>query len=77
MRCYNGYPDSKLQALLDRNEAKRKELTDVIPGASCTYFPVEECYQCFLDYKPIGPMLPDLITTIDVTIAEYKAKEIV
>lgn len=38
MRCYNGAPDSKLQALLDYREGLRKRLPE---GAHLTHFPAD------------------------------------
>jgi hypothetical protein len=52
MRCYDGCPDSQLQALIDRsNEAKRVIET---LGASVTYFPMEGQFMAFQHYKPIS-----------------------
>lgn len=47
MRCYDGCPDSELQAHMDAIAAEKKRLADRIPGARCVYFPNGEFYQCF------------------------------
>lgn len=55
MRCYNGCPDSEYQAHLDEQKRLSIILDKTIPGATCTYFPAEERYQCFTkDYRMIG-----------------------
>lgn len=51
MRCYNGCPDSELQAILDDNELASKELAAI--GARATYFPMEQKWMVFKDYKAI------------------------
>lgn len=45
MRCYNGCPDSALQAVLD--EASRLRAAIEARGYSVTYFPNGEFYQAF------------------------------
>ena len=45
MRCYNGCPDSKLQAILDA-EAKAMAMVKAIrPEAHCTYFHPTGCHE--------------------------------
>lgn len=51
MRCYNGCPDKELQAVLDDNAAAEIELA--VFGARATYFPMEERWMVFKDYKPV------------------------
>lgn len=52
MRCYNGAPDSQLQAKIASREAARKRL--LLRGITVTYFPAEGKFLCFSEYKPIG-----------------------
>lgn len=49
MRCYNGCPDSALQALLDDSERATKQLAAI--GARATYFPVEQGWLVFRDLE--------------------------
>ena len=37
MRCYDGCPDSQLQAIIDERFYYRKKLKQIIPEACCTY----------------------------------------
>lgn len=45
MRCYNGCPDTELQALLDENDRLRAEI--IRRGFWVTYFPNGEFFQVF------------------------------
>lgn len=49
MRCYNGCPDSQLQAHLNLQAELRKQITEL--GFSVTWFPSGEFYQAFKDYR--------------------------
>lgn len=51
MRCYNGCPDSELQALLDDQALATKQLAAI--GARATYFPMEQKWMVFKDYEAI------------------------
>ena len=51
MRCYDGCPDSKLQALIDERERLRKQLSAY--DARCVYFPVEQAYQVWQGLHPV------------------------
>lgn len=51
MRCYNGCPDSKMQAVIDDQMKATKELEDI--GATVTYFPMEEKWMAFKDNQAI------------------------
>lgn len=51
MRCYNGCPDSELQALIDDSAKATQELKAI--GAHATYFPVEDQWMVFKDYQPL------------------------
>jgi hypothetical protein len=46
MRCYNGAPDSALQAVFDSRSEARRALKKADPTAWCTYFPSEHMYSC-------------------------------
>jgi hypothetical protein len=45
MRCYDGCPDSEMQAGLDRQAELMKQIRACEPLAHCTYFLVEGKYQ--------------------------------
>lgn len=49
MRCYNGQPDSKLQAFLDEQTRLRAAIQ--ARGYSVTYFPNGEFWQAFDDAR--------------------------
>ena len=54
MRCYNGQPDSDLQARLDHDATVRAAI--VALGYSVTYFPEGEFYQAFdARHLQVGP----------------------
>lgn len=50
MRCYNGCPDSELQAHLDEQTRLHKVLERL--GARATYFPAEGAWMVFKDHWP-------------------------
>ena len=50
MRCYDGCPDSSYQALLDSCAAARATIIKL--GYTVTYFPMEERYMAFKDFRP-------------------------
>lgn len=50
-RCYNGHMDKDLRAELESREAAIKSLP---PGATCTYFPVEQRHAVFYNYRMVG-----------------------
>jgi hypothetical protein len=65
MRCYNGCPDSALQAHLDSQAETRRKI--VALGYTVTWFPSGEFYQAFKDYrvassehKTLGGVLSEL-----------------
>lgn len=45
MRCYDGCPDSELQALIDRDKSLLKTIRKIEPEAHCTYFHRDEQWQ--------------------------------
>lgn len=50
MKCYNGCPDSYLQAEIDARDKIRQAIIDL--GFTVTYFPYGEFYQAFtIDYR--------------------------
>lgn len=51
MRCYNGCPDSQLQAYLDNQKRLHKELAKL--GATATYFPEEQKWMVFKNHKAV------------------------
>lgn len=51
MRYYNGCPDSKFQAYLDEQNRLHAELGRM--GIRATYFPAEERWMGFKDYRPV------------------------
>jgi len=51
MRCYNGCPDSELQALIDDNTLATKQLATI--GAHAIYFPMESAWMVFKDNEAI------------------------
>lgn len=54
MRCYNGCPDSALQAVLDEQARIRAAIQ--ARGCSVTYFPMGEFYQAFDSrHLQVGP----------------------
>ena len=63
MRCYNGCPDSQLQAHIDEQNRLHKELS--LRGATATYFPVEERWMIFKDYKPVTEFHTTLAGAVD------------
>ncbi len=54
MRCYNGCPDSKLKAKLDKEDKLTIKLKKIYPEAHCTYFPVEGYFQVWINFIPVG-----------------------
>jgi hypothetical protein len=68
MRCYNGCPDSELQALLDAQARARAELQAKLPGASATYFPMEEKWMVFRDLQPLTGFKDTLIAAVAAAI---------
>jgi hypothetical protein len=54
MRCYDGCPDSELQAKLDAQRDAEARLRLLAPDAHCTYFPAPGYYQVWLHNAPIG-----------------------
>lgn len=51
MRCYNGCPDSGLQAKIDSRVAAEKRL--VRRGMRAVYFPAEGMYLVFKGFHPV------------------------
>jgi len=51
MRCYNGCPDSELQAFLDDQELATKQLAAI--GSRATFFPMEQKWMVFKDCEAI------------------------
>lgn len=63
MRCFNGCPDSSLQAWLDEQSKQHQRL---IPyGARATYFPVEESWMVFQGYQPVTGFHSSLRGAVD------------
>jgi hypothetical protein len=75
MRCYNGCPDSALQALLDAKRKAHEELRAVDPGARATYFPVEEEWSVWKDNRQIGSSSPSLFAAINNAITILKKQK--
>ena len=53
MRCYNGCWDSEAQAKFAAQDRLRKRMESLCPGARCTYFPMEEKFSVWVNYKQI------------------------
>ena len=72
MRCYDGCPDSELQALIDHKAALRKKVTERYgPGARVTYFPMEGAYRVYsADHKPLGVMSPSMDVAVNSALAK-------
>jgi len=51
MRCYNGCPDSELQALLDDAKKAGEELAK--KGMRAVYFPAEGAWMVFKNLAPV------------------------
>lgn len=74
MRCYNGCPDSELAAWIRRNEDAIVELGRRIPGARCTYFPMEGKYQVYsAEHKPLSKAKESVISAVEEAIGELNA----
>lgn len=59
MRCYNGCPDSELQALLDNRERLRRRLVFLDPNARSVYFPADRApYSIWSGIKQITKDYP-------------------
>jgi hypothetical protein len=56
VRLYNGCPDSALLASMLEKQATKDRLTAA--GFTVTYFPVEERWMGFKDYKPVSAFHP-------------------
>lgn len=69
MRCYDGCPDSELQAWIDARIDARKRLAAVNPRAHITYFPYEAMYSVWLDHTQITNDHDDLICAANEGIA--------
>lgn len=54
MRCYNGCPDSEMQALHNHQEALLREVRRHEPEAVCTRFPMEETFQVHVWGRPLS-----------------------
>ena len=54
MRCYDGCPDSELQAVIDAEYAAEQRLRELCPEAHCTYFPSPGVYQVWVNNAPVG-----------------------
>lgn len=74
MRCYNGCPDSALQAVLDQQAADDRALKLAHPEAHCTYFPVEQEWQVHIWGVPYGA--PSTVRSVAIAsgIAALRAK---
>lgn len=71
MRCYNGCPDSALQAFLDDQRKASEELAAI--GCHATYFPMEEKWVVFKGNRPITPFLDTKRAAADAALAEGRA----
>lgn len=56
MRCYNGAPDSELQAFLDDSELASQQLAAV--GMRATYFPMEGQWMVFRGLHAVTGFYP-------------------
>ena len=70
MRCYNGCPDSELQAVHDANADAKKRLKDA--GASATYFPMEQKWLVFKGNRPVGEFKSTILEAANAYIASVK-----
>lgn len=68
MRCYNGCPDTQLQTLIDETTNAMQRLKAICQNAHCTYFPIEEIFQVWLDNRPIGKESKDKLEAIEDAI---------
>lgn len=69
MRCYNGCPDSKLQAWIDEQSRLHKELERL--DVRATYFPSEERWMIFdRNHQSVG----EFHATLDGAVHAYKMK---
>ena len=55
-RCYDGAPDTALQAKYDIEKLILEEIRKIEPDAHCTFFPVENKYQVHIWVNSIGQM---------------------
>lgn len=70
MRCYDGCPDSELQALLDDARRASRELEAA--GLRATYFPVEQGWMVFRDLTPISTnFYPTKRAAADAALKEH------
>jgi hypothetical protein len=70
VRCYNGCPDSALQAVLDSRSRAHDALAQM--GARATWYPVEQKYMVFVGIKPLTW---DMFGTVEAAAA-YAAKQL-
>jgi hypothetical protein len=74
-RCYNGCPDSKLQALLDRNAALMERVRLLEPEAHCTYHPADGLFQVHVWGRPISGMFSDRGEALNDALTKLTNKE--
>jgi hypothetical protein len=75
MRCYNGCPDSELQAILDIELNFKEKLTAINPDAKCIYFPSEDHYIVFIGVKGLWDTESNSLVK-SITLATQMIREI-
>jgi hypothetical protein len=74
MRCYNGTPDSELQAYLDTITQAEKKLRSLVPEAHCTYHAPHAGHGSFWQVhvwgKPIGRESPTHLGALHNAISQ-------
>ena len=73
MRCYNGCPDSELQALLDETHRLRESLRAVDKEARVTYFPMEEKYRAHRWGEALSDLCDSLSEAVDQAITQLRS----
>lgn len=71
MRCYDGCPDSQLQAKIDADTRVEKSLAK--RGMSVTYFPVEQGWMVFKGYHPVTEFHPSLQSAAHAALGQVPA----
>lgn len=68
MRCYDGAPDSELQALLDGKDRCHKRLAKA--GLKATYFPMEGKWMVFKGHHAVTVFHTDLFSATHAAMKE-------
>lgn len=75
-RVYNGCPDSTMQRRLDLEDKQEKELIERLKihykNVSYTYFPNEEFYLVFADYRIISDECESRIGALDNALRKVR-----